>query len=57
MSKYDLIDMFEAYASKATYTDRNMSTHQMVAMSDIEKIIDDLITKLGNGKNYISSNS
>lgn len=57
MSKFDLLDKFEAYQSEATYTDGNKSTHQMVAMLDIEKVIDEIIEKLGNGKKYISSNS
>jgi hypothetical protein len=56
MSKYDLLDKFEAYQLEATCTGGNKSTHQMVAMPDIEKIIDELIKTLGNGKPYISSN-
>jgi CobQ-like glutamine amidotransferase family enzyme len=57
ISKYDLLDKFEAYQSEATYTGGNKSTHQMIAMSDVEKVIDELIEKLGNGKKFISSNS
>ena len=56
MSKFDLLDKFEAYQGEATYTVGNKSTHQMVSMSDIEKVIDGIIEKLGNGKEYISSN-
>ena len=56
MSKSDLLDKFEAYQSEATYTSGNKSTHQMIAMIDVEKVIDELIEKLGNGENFISSN-
>ena len=56
MSKSDLLDKFEAYQSEATFTGGNKSTHQMVAMPDVEAVIDELIEKLGNGKTFISSN-
>ena len=56
MSKYDILDKFQAYESEATYTNGNKSTHQMIAMEDVEKVIDQIIEKLGNGKNFISSN-
>lgn len=56
MSKSDLIDMFEAYESEATYTTGNQSTHQMIAMADVENVIDEIIEKLGNGKKFISNN-
>ena len=56
MSKYDLLDKFQAYESEATYTNGNKSTHQMIAMKDVEKVIDEIIEKLGNGKIFISSN-
>jgi hypothetical protein len=47
MSKYDLLDKFQAYESEATYTTGNKSTHQMIAMEDVEKVIDELIEHLG----------
>lgn len=56
MSKSDLLDMFEAYESEATFTKGNKSTHQMIAMGDVENVIDEIIEKLGNGKKFISSN-
>ena len=56
MSKYDLLDKFEAYTSEATYTTGNKSTHQMIAMQDVEKVIDEIIEILGNGEKFISSN-
>jgi hypothetical protein len=57
MSKYDLLNEFQAFSSEATFVGGNKSTHQMVAMIDIEKVVDRIITKLGNGQNYISNNS
>lgn len=57
MSKSDIIDKFEAYQSEATFTSGNKSTHQMIAMADVENVIDELIEYLGNGKDFISSNS
>ncbi|MES2593132.1 MAG: hypothetical protein V4608_14715 [Bacteroidota bacterium] len=45
-SKYDLLDKFQAYQSEAAFTSGNKSTHQMVAMSDVEKIIDELVSGL-----------
>lgn len=56
MGKYDLLDKFQAYESEATYTTGNKSTHQMIAMADVEKVIDEIIEKLGNSKKFISSN-
>ena len=56
MSKYDLIDSFQAYESEATYKNGNKSTHQMIAMEDVEKVIDEIIEKLGNSKEFISRN-
>jgi hypothetical protein len=57
MGKYDILDKFEAYQSEATYTTGNKSTHQMIAMEDVEKVIDEIIEKLGNGKKFISNKS
>jgi len=57
MSKYDLLDKFQAYESEATYTNGNKSTHQMIAIEDVEKVIDEIIEKLGNGKKFISNKS
>lgn len=56
MSKYDLLDKFQAYQEEATYTSGNKSTHQMIAMVDVERVIDEVIKVLGNGKKFISSN-
>jgi hypothetical protein len=46
MSKADILDKFEAYESKATFTGGNKITTGVVAMSDIEVIVDELIGKL-----------
>ena len=58
MSKYDLLDKFEAYQwnVETTHKDGHQIKLDVVAMLDVEKIIDELIEKLGNGKNFISSN-
>ena len=55
MSKYDILDKFQAYQSEATFTGGNKSTHQMIAMEDVEKVIDEIIEKLGNSKKIISN--
>jgi hypothetical protein len=48
LSKFDLLDKFKAFESEATYTDGNKSTHQMIAMPDVEVVIDELIEKYGH---------
>ena len=52
-SKYDLLDKFEAFESEATYTSGNKSTHQMIAMSDVEIIIDQLIKDYGHQGKHV----
>lgn len=54
MSKYDLLDKFEAYQSEATFTDGNKSTHQVIAMCDVEKVLDELIENLDGEKLILS---
>jgi hypothetical protein len=54
MSKYDLLDKFEAYQSEATFTDGNKSTHQVIAMCDVEKVLDELIENLDGQKLILS---
>ena len=48
LSKHDLLDKFEAFQSEATYTSGNKSTHKMIAMYDVEIIIDELIKDYGH---------
>ena len=52
LAKIDLIDRFKAYQSEATFTSGNKSTHQMVAMSDIGKILDEVLEKYGHQNRY-----
>ncbi len=42
ISKYDLLDKFQAYECEATFTKGNKITTGVVAMSDIEKILTEL---------------
>jgi hypothetical protein len=35
----DIIWQSEAYQSEATYTTGNKSTHQMIAMEDVERLL------------------
>jgi len=46
MTKYDILDMFEAYETEATFTKGNMKTTSVVAMEDIIKVVDELVLKL-----------
>ena len=56
MSKYDLLDKFEAYQwnTETTHKDGQKIKLDVIAMNDVEKVIDMLIEKLGKGKDYIS---
>jgi len=48
LSKSDLLDKFEVYQSEATYTTGNKSTHQMIAMYDVEIVIEEIIKEYGH---------
>ena len=45
LSRADLRDKFEAYESEATYTTGNKSTHQMIAMADVDQALDEIMNK------------
>ncbi len=45
LSRADLRDKFEAYESEATYTTGNKSTHQMIAMADVDQALDEVMNK------------
>ena len=54
LGKLDLLDKFKAYESEATYTDGNKSTHQMIAMSDVEIVLEQLIRDYGHIGKYVN---
>ena len=45
LSRSDLRGKFEAYESEATYTTGNKSTHQMIAMADVDQALDEIMNK------------
>lgn len=46
LSKFDIIDMFEAYTVKATFVNGNQNTEYVVALEDVKKIVEELVIKL-----------
>jgi len=58
MSKYDLLDKFEAYETEATFTGGNKITTQVIAMSDLYRVLDEImldevVLKLNNVKKTV----